>query len=285
MLADAVAERDGRIDIRIHPAASLFDPASQYAALRSGALDIAVMPLAYAAGERPAFGLTLLPGLARNHAHAERLAASPFMHEIERLLAEDGIMVLVHGFLAGGLAGRDGCVTAPAHARGLKLRAAAGGAFADTFARAGATIVPLTTGEAYGALQRGEIDAVAASSAGFERDRLFEQVACYTPAGTTAPSLLYQPVLMNRGAFEALDGDARDALLRAARSAGRLYRAEAERQDRLAEEAFRTAGVSIREMLPEEFEAWRALARDAARPLLDRVTDGDRLIGLAFSVE
>ena len=285
MLADEVADAGVGLDIRIHPAASLLEPGDQYAALRAGDLDLALMPLAYASADRPAYALTVLPGLVRNHAHAARLTASPFMAEIERLLGEDGMVALVHGFLAGGLAARRACVTDPAHARGLRVRAAAGGPFADTLAAAGATIVSLPATEVYDALQTGVIDAASTSSAGFDHDRLYEQVACYVPPAERAPSIIYQPLLMSAAAGERLAPAQREALERAARAAAVLYRSEAERQDRLALEAFRGAGVAIREMLPEEFDAWRALARGAARSLAARSPDTGRLADLAFSVE
>ena len=285
MLADELAAADVGLDLRIHPASTLMGPDEQYDALSDGRLDLAVMPLAYAAPKRPEYALTLMPGLARNHAHAERLAASDFMDGIEAILARDGIEVLVHGFLAGGLAGRDGCVSGPDDARGLKVRAAAGGVFADTLAAAGATPVALSAPEIYDALQTGAIDAASASSVGFAQDRLFEQVSCYTAPGERAPSLVYQPVLVSARTRAALDPAQAAALERASARAQALYRDEAEREDRRSVEAFRGAGVPVREMLPEEFEAWRALARDAARPLVERSAEGARLLDLALSVD
>ena len=285
LLADELADADVGLDLRIHPAASLLPPEAQYDALRDGTLDMAIMPLAYAAAEHPAFGLTILPGLVRNHAHAERIAASDFMRAIERELAADGLMVLVHGFLAQGLASRGDCVTDPAHARGLRMRTGAGGVFADTLEAAGATVVPMATGEVYDALRAGAIDAASSSTATLAATRLHEQVGCYTPPGETAPALVHQPVLMRRAAYEALSPERREALDEARVTAAALYRKEAERLDRSSIDAFREAGVTIREMLPEEFESWRTLARGSAERMLRTHALDAALVDLAFRVE
>jgi hypothetical protein len=46
------------------------------------------------------------------------------MDRIEEIMAEDDVMVLVHGYLAGGFAGVDGCITGPDDVNGLQTRAA-----------------------------------------------------------------------------------------------------------------------------------------------------------------
>ena len=61
-----------------------------------------VLPPRYAGGQQPAYNLTLMPGLVKNHDHAARLSESPFIKELEAKMAADDVMVLVHGYLAGG---------------------------------------------------------------------------------------------------------------------------------------------------------------------------------------
>lgn len=72
-----------------------------------------VLPRSYAAGDRPEYHLSLMPGLVRNHDDAARLVESPCMEELERVMSQDDVMVLVHGYLAGGFAGVDRCITSP----------------------------------------------------------------------------------------------------------------------------------------------------------------------------
>ena len=113
MIADDVAAADGDLDIKIFPSKSLCKPREQYKPLSRGQLDMTVFPLSYAGGQQPAFNLTLMPGLVKNHDHAARLNESEFMGKIEEIMAEDDVMVLVHGFLAGGFVGKDKCIKSP----------------------------------------------------------------------------------------------------------------------------------------------------------------------------
>ena len=39
-------------------------------------------------------------------------------------MAEDDVMVLVHGYLAGGFAGKDKCLSGPGDVKGIQMRAA-----------------------------------------------------------------------------------------------------------------------------------------------------------------
>ena len=62
---------------------------------------------------------------------------------IEEIMAEDDVMVLVHGYLAGGFAGKEKCITGPDDMPGLQTRAA-GKAFEQMLAGAGASICGTT---------------------------------------------------------------------------------------------------------------------------------------------
>ena len=79
MVADEVAAADVDLDHRpSSPPARCSRRASSTRPLSRGALlDMTVLPLSYAGGERPAYNLTLMPGLVKNHDHAARLNESP----------------------------------------------------------------------------------------------------------------------------------------------------------------------------------------------------------------
>jgi len=80
-----------------------------------------VFPLAYAAGQRPAYQHDPDAG---NHDHAARLNYSPFMEALQEQMAEDDVMALLHGYLVSGFVGKDGCITKPEHTKGLQMHAA-----------------------------------------------------------------------------------------------------------------------------------------------------------------
>jgi TRAP-type C4-dicarboxylate transport system substrate-binding protein len=133
---------------------SLFKPREQYKPLSRGQLDMTVFPLSYAGGQQPAYNLTLMPGLVKNHDHAARLNESPFMGKIEEIMAGDDVMVLVHGYLAGGFVGKNKCITSPDDVKGEQTRAA-GKAFEQMLAGAGASIASMASSEIYNAMQSG----------------------------------------------------------------------------------------------------------------------------------
>lgn len=285
IVANEVAAANVDLEIKIFGSKSLFKPREQYKPLSRGQLDMTVLPLSYAGGQQPAYNLTLMPGLVKNHDHAARLSASPFMKELEAKMATDDVMVLVHGYLVGGFVGKDKCITKPSDVAGLQTRAA-GKAFEQMLAGAGASIASMASSEIYNAMQTGVLNAANTSSSSFVSYRIYEQVKCYTPAGDVALWFMYQPLLMNKSAFEGLNADQQAALLAASANAETYYLAEAKKQDAASVEVFRKAGVEIANMSPEDFAAWRAIAQETSyKKFVSDVPDGQALLDMALAVD
>lgn len=285
IVADEVAAADVDLEIKIFGSKSLFKPREQYTPLSRGQLDMTVLPLSYAGGQQPSYNLTLMPGLVKNHDHAARLSDSPFMEALEAKMAEDDVMVLVHGYLAGGFAGKEKCITKPDDIQGLQTRAA-GKAFEQMLAGAGASIASMASSEIYNAMQTGVLDAANTSSSSFVSYRIYEQVSCYTPAGDVALWFMYQPLLMNKTTFEGLTEDQRAALMAGAEKAEAYYLEEAKKQDANSVEVFEKAGVEIAHMSQEEFDAWRAIAQETSyKAFVEQVPDGQELLDMALAVE
>ena len=285
IVADEAAAADVGLDITIYPSQSLFRAREQYTPLSRGQLDMTVLPLSYAGGQQPSYNLTLMPGLVRNHEHAARLVESPFMEALEEVMAGDDVMVLVHGYLAGGFAGVESCITAPEDVAGLQTRAA-GRAFEQMLAGAGASIASMASSEIYNAMQTGVLDAANTSSSSFVSYRIYEQVGCFTPAGDTALWFMYQPLLMNRSAFEALDANQQAALRAAGEVAQAYYLENAIAEDDEATRVFREAGVEIAEMSQEDFDAWRAIAMETSyAAFVEDYPEGQAFLDMALAVE
>ncbi|KIC07842.1 ABC transporter substrate-binding protein [Leisingera sp. ANG-M1] len=285
IVADEVAAADVDLNIKIFGSKSLFKPREQYKPLSRGQLDMTVLPLSYAGGQQPAYNLTLMPGLVKNHDHAARLSDSPFMEALEAKMAEDDVMVLVHGYLAGGFAGKDKCITKPEDVKGLQTRAA-GKSFEQMLAGANASIASMASSEIYNAMQTGVLQAANTSSSSFVSYRIYEQVSCYTPAGDVALWFMYQPLLMNKRTFDGLSEDQQNALLAASEKAQAFYLEEAKKQDAASAKIFADAGVEIAEMSAKDFEAWRKLAMETSyQKFVDEVPDGQTLLDLALAVE
>jgi len=285
IVANEVAAANVDLKIKIFGSKSLFKPREQYKPLSRGQLDMTVFPLSYAGGQQPAFNLTLMPGLVKNHDHAARLSNSAFMQALEAKMADDDVMVLVHGYLAGGFVGKDKCITNPADVAGLQTRAA-GKAFEQMLAGAGASIASMASSEIYNAMQTGVLNAANTSSSSFVSYRIYEQVKCYTPAGDIALWFMYQPLLMNKSTFEGLTEAQQAALLAGAAKAEAYYLAEAKKQDAASVEVFRAAGVEIANMSTADFAAWREIAQATSyKKFISDVPDGKALLDMALSVD
>ena len=284
-VANYVQQKNVGLSIKIFPSKSLFKPKEQYKPLTRGQLDMTVFPLSYAGGQQPAYNLTLMPGLVKNHDHAARLNKSSFMQEIEKIMASDDVMVLVHGYLAGGFAGKEKCITGPKDVKGLQTRAA-GKAFENMLVGAGASIASMPSSAIYNAMQTGVLQAANTSSSSFVSYRIYEQVKCYTPAGKTALWFMYQPLLMNKTVFDSLDKNQQTVLMEGAKIAEEYYLNGAKKEDDASVKVFKKNGVRIKEMSVDEFNAWREIAKETSyKKFVSGYKDGQRLLDLALSVD
>lgn len=284
MVADDVAAADVDLTIKIFPNQTLFKAREQYTPLSRGQLDMTVFPLSYAGGQQPAYNLTLMPGLVKNHDHGDRLSNSEFMGEIEEIMAADDVKTLVHGYLAGGFGSNEGCITNPDDLEGVSIRAA-GKSFEQMLAGAGASIASMASSEIYPALQTGVLDAANTSSASFVSFRLYEQLKCYTPAGEFALWFMYQPLLINKTTFDGLTEEQQAALTAAGKKAEAFYLEEAKSGDAMAAKAFADAGVEIAEMSEADFNAWREVAAKTSYPaFVEQTPNGQALLDMALSV-
>jgi TRAP-type C4-dicarboxylate transport system substrate-binding protein len=273
------------LEVQVFPGASLFKPNEQWNALVNGQLDISSFPLDYASGKVRAFGVTLMPGLVRNHERAARLNDSQFMKDIKAKIQQAGVIVLSDAWLAGAVASKKGCIRSPADIKGLKIRSA-GPTFAAMWQAAGASIVSIPSNEVYNALQTGVADATDTSTGSFVSFRLYEQVKCITAPGDNALWFMYEPVLMSKKAFDKLDKKQQDALIKAGKKAQDYFSSEAKGLDEQMVKAFKDNKVEVVTMTPADFDAWLKVARESSyAEFAKEVPDGKQLIDAALSVK
>jgi TRAP-type transport system periplasmic protein len=285
IIAREVAAADVGLDVRVYPAASLFKPTQQWDAMVQGQLDISAFPLDYASGKHPQFSATLMPGLVKNHEHAQRLNDSPFMEDVKKIIDEAGIMVLSDAWLAGGFATKGECILEPPDAQGKVMRAA-GPAFEQMLAAAGASINSMPSSEIYTGLQTGVLDAVNTSSGSFVSYRIYEQVDCLTPPGEYALWFMYEPILMAKESFERLTPEQQQALMDAGQKAEDYFFDAAKGLDQELVQAFEQAGVEVAAMSEEQFNTWLDLAQESSYKIFaEEVPGGEQLIDKALAVE
>ena len=285
IIAREVANADVGLDVQVYPAKSLYKPKEQWGAMVKGQLDISAFPLAYAAGRHPEFDATLMPGLVKNHEHAKRLNDSPFMEQIKGIIDEAGVVVLSDAWLAGGFASKKNCILGPDTIKGQVFRAA-GKAFNEMLAGAGASIQSMPSSEIYTALQTGVLDGANTSSGSFVSYRIFEQVTCLTAPGEFALWFMYEPILMSKQSFDSLTQEQQGALMAAGQVAEDFFFDAAKGLDGKLVEAYKGAGVEVVSMTAEQATAWRAIADQTSyKSFAEKVPGGRELIDKALAVE
>jgi TRAP-type C4-dicarboxylate transport system substrate-binding protein len=284
-IAREVAAANVDLSIRVYPGKSLFKPKEQWPALVKGQLDITALPLDYASGRHPQFSATLMPGLVKNHDHAMRLNSSPFMQAVKKIINDAGVIVLADAWLAGGFASTKNCILWPNDVKGQVMRAA-GPAFEQMLAAAGASIASMPSSEIYTGMQTGVLDAANTSSGSFVSYRIYELVKCMTAPGDHALWFMYEPILMSKQSWDGLSPAQQQALSAAAKKAEAYFFGEAKKLDTGMEEVFRKAGVEVTHMSAEQADAWVEIAKETSyKKFAENVPGGKELIDMALSVE
>ena len=273
------------LEVQVYPGAALFKPNEQWNALVNGQLDISSFPLDYASGKVREFGATLMPGLVRSHARAQRMGSSPFMKDIRAKIDQAGVIVLADAWLGGAVASKKGCIRTPADMKGLKIRSA-GPTFAAMWQAAGASIVSVPSNEVYNALQTGVADATDTSSGSFVSFRLYEQVKCITAPGDNALWFMYEPVLMSKKSFTRLNKKQQDALLQAGKKSQQFFAEKAKGLDDEMVKVFKDHKVEVVTLTAAEYDEWVKVAQKSSYAEFAKdVPNGKKLIEEALSVK
>lgn len=285
IIAREVKAANVGLEIQVFPGSSLVKPTEQWKAMLAGQIDMSSFPLDYASGFHPEFGATLMPGLVKNHEHAQRINQSDFMKDIKTVINRGGVTVLSDAWLAGAFAGKDKCILDPGDAKGLKIRSA-GATFAEMWAGAGASIVSVPSNEVYNALQQGVAQGTDTSAGSFVSFRLYEQVGCLTAPGTEALWFMYEPVLISNKALARLNPAQKKALLDASKKAENFFTAESKKLDEKLVDVFTKNKVKVVTMTPAQADAWRAVAASTSyKNFSDKVPGGKALIDKALAVK
>lgn len=284
IIAREVEKANVGLKIQVFPGASLYKPNDQWNALTRGLLDMSSFPLDYASGRVPQFSATLMPGLVGNLDRAKRLNSSPFMAEIKKIIEANNVVVIADAWLSGGFVSKKGCITTPDSIKGQVVRAA-GPAFEQMLAAAGASISSMPSSEIYTGMQTGVLDAANTSSASLVSYRLFEQGKCLTAPGANALWFMYEPVLMSKRVFDGLTEPQRAAILAAGKKSEEFFDAEIRKGDEKLAEAFKKAGVEVVEMSKADYDAWLEVAKKSAYAKFSEVEGGKDLIDKALAVQ
>jgi len=285
MISRDVAKAKVGLQIKVYPGKSLYKPKEQWGAMTKGNLDMTAFPLSYAGGRHPEFNLTLMPGLVKNHDHALRLNKSKFMAKIKKIMNDAGVIVLADTWLAGGFVSKKKCILNPEDVKGQAFRAA-GKAFNQMLAGAGASITKMPSSEIYSGLQTGVLDGANTSSASLVSYRIYEQVKCLTAPGKNALWVMYEPILMSKKTFNSLTKKQQKVIMKASKKAEKFAYKGAKKADAKLISAYKKAGVKIVTMSSKQAAKWRKIAdKTSYKDFADKVEGGRELLDMALSVK
>lgn len=285
MIAREVEKANVGLKVQVYPGSSLVKPKEQWGALVKGQIDLSAFPLDYASGRHPQFSATLMPGLVKNHDHAKRLNKSPFMDDIKKIINDAGVIVVSDAWLAGGFASKKNCILWPKDIQGQVTRAA-GPAFEQMLAGAGASISSMPSSEIYTAMQTGVLDATNTSSGSFVSYRIYEQAKCLTAPGDYALWFMYEPILMSKMSWSKLNAAQQAAVMSAGQKAEDYFFGEAKKLDDTMVDVYKKNGVQVVTMSGEQAAAWKKIADDTSyKNFSTKVPGGKELIKKALSVD
>src|SRR5207247_10663949 len=171
-----------------------------------------------------------------------------------------GVIVLADAWLAGAVASKKSCIRKPEVMKGVNIRSA-GPTFAAMWQAAGASIVSIPSNEVYNALQTGVAEATDTSTGSFVSFRIYEQVKCITAPGENALWFMYEPVLMSKKAFDKLNKQQQDVLLKAGKKSEEYFTKESKGLDEKMVKTFQDNKDEVVNLSTAEYQPWPAVAQ------------------------
>jgi len=283
LLADKVKEKsNGRMEIRIHPASSLYPQQEQIPALVDGRVEIGMVGTGYMVDmflETAVLELPFMTGsVDEHHAAAEKLR--PFF--AEQLAKKDILLLAIGTWPTQQLYSTTKPITKVEDWKGLKVRVY-GTDTAEVTRALGGAPVNITFGEVYTSLQRNVISAAITSATNAEPMKFFEVakfINYWFISGGTIEFLS-----CNKKALQSLPQDLQQVVLDSVKESRWEEKEweDAKAWDARAKKRCAELGMTIVDVPQAEIDKARKLARPAWDAWLKRTgPDGKRSLELAL---
>ena len=261
--ADVERRTRGGLKFSIYPGSTLMGPNAQFPALRSGALDMALVPLSYAGTESPEANIGLMPGLVTSYQQGFAWKNAAVGRELTRILNEQGLVVVSWIWQAGGVASRGKPILHPEDVAGLKVR---GGSHEmdRLLLDAGASVVNMPSNEIQAAMRAGTLDAALTSSTSLISFRLQDASRALTTARAGAYWFMFEPLMMSRSVFDRLTKQQQAAVMTVGADLEAFALKAARADDAAVASVFQATGARVVDMNAEALRKWQSIARTNA---------------------
>src|ERR1700730_2651079 len=282
--ADVEKRTKGELKFDLYPGSSLMKTVAQFSALRKGALDLSLYPLAYAGGEVPEVNIGLMPCLVTTYQQGLAWKKAPIGRELMASLEKKGVKMITWIWQAGGIASRAGAVIVPDDVKGLKFRG--GSREMDLMLKeAGGIISSVPSNEIYPAMQTGSLDAAVTSSTSLISFRLDEIAKNVTTGVKGSFWFMLEPLIMSKDIFDGLPADPQKVITQVGEELEKFGLDEAKKDDVELAKVYQKAGVMVSEFSAPALEKWRSIAEQTAwKDFANRNADCAHLLKLAEAV-
>lgn len=281
---DVAAKTNGALKFEIHANSSLMKTVAQFSALRKGALDFSLYPLAYAGGEVHAVNLGLMPCLVPSYEVAAKWKTSELGKRLSKIVEDKGVKIVAWVWQAGGVASRSKPVLVPEDVKGIKIRG--GSREMDLmFTAAGAQVSTAPSNEIYIGMQTGALDAAVTSSTSLISFRLEELSKALTTGRGRSFWFMLEPLLISKDIFDSLTPDQQKAVLDVGLEMEAFGAKEAKKDDDEVAKVYQAKGSQVVEMTEEHLSKWRAIAEQSAwKDYAEKSAESAELMKLARAI-
>jgi len=275
---------NGSLRFEIYPGSSLMKTVAQFSALRRGALDMSLYPLAYAGGEVQELNIGLMPCMVTSYEQGFAWKKADVGRELVKLLDAKGVKVVTWIWQAGGTASRAKPVVEPDDVKGLKIRG--GSREMDLMLKAaGGIISSVPSNEIYPAMQTGSLDAAVTSSTSLISFRLEEISKALTSGRGKSFWYMFEPLLMSKAVFDSLTPAQQTAVADVGQELEAFATASAKEDDEAVAAVYRKVNAKVVDMDQKVVERWRKIAEDAAwTDFAKRSAECERFLKMAKAV-
>jgi len=282
--AEVEKRTGGSLKFEVYPGSSLMKTVAQFSALRKGALDMSLYPLAYAGGEVQELNIGLMPCMVTSYEQGFAWKKNEIGRELTKLLEARGVKMVTWIWQAGGTASRAKPVVEPDDVKGLKIRG--GSREMDLMLKeAGGIISSVPSNEIYPAMQTGSLDAAVTSSTSLISFRLEEISKALTSGRGKSFWYMLEPLIMSKSVFDSLTPAQQKAVTEVGLELEAFATTSARMDDEAVAAVYRTAGATVADMTDATVNRWRKIAETAAwTDFAKRNADCERYLKMAKAV-
>lgn len=285
LFAQKVEQRTGgSLKFEVYPNASLVKTFAQFSAVRKGALDLSLFPLAYAGGELHATNIGLMPCLVSSYEQGKRWKDAPIGRSLARICEEKGVVIVSWIWQGGGVASRAKQMVAPDDAKGIKIRG--GSREMDLmFTAAGAQVSTMPSNEIYIGMQTGALDAALTSSTSLISFRLEELSKALTTARNGSIWFMFEPLIMSKSIYDTLTPAEQKAIREVGEELEPWAMAEARKDDDEVARIYAAKGAKVVDFSNDDLARWRKIAEESAwKDFAAKSTEAAELLKLATAL-